>query len=113
MRFASSPVVAVLALLVGGCQSSSTPSASDAPPATPQRAIVVTGGNAGATTVFLPSSDPENPLMMSTSAGMTECPECKAAAIKYFETGVLDPKCSRTGATRCVLVPPTPYIGHN
>ena len=112
MRFATSPIVAVLALLVGGCQSSPSPSTSEAMPS-PQRAIVVTGGNAGATTVFLPSSDPANPIMMSTSGDMAECPECKAAAIKYFETGVLDPKCSRTGATRCVLVPPTPYIGHN
>jgi hypothetical protein len=67
--------------------------------AAPQRVVVASGGNGGGTAVFIPSSDPQNPAVYC-SDGVTACPECKAAAVKYFTTGVLDPKCSRTGATR-------------
>ena len=92
-----SAFLASIAVIGIGCQSSTTP----APQATasPGRAVIVSGGNGGSTTVFLPSNDPANPVMLSTS-GEPVCPECRAAAIKYFTTGVLDPKCSHTGATR-------------
>ena len=95
-------------LLLSGCQNSAstTPQAS-----TPQRALVVTGGNAGTYTVFLSSVDPNDPVVLC-SAGTTVCPECKAAAIKYFQTGVLDPKCSRTGATRSPIVAVDTSVGH-
>ena len=94
---------AVLALIVlAGCESS-TPSASSSsstmPPA--ERAIAIST-NTGTTTIFVPTADPEKPVMLC-AAGAEVCPECKAAAIKYFQTGVLDPKCSRTGATRTVV----------
>ena len=94
-----------------GCQSSTTPAPQAA--ASPQRAVIVSGGNAGNVTVFLPSDDPANPTMLCTSSGTTVCPECKSAAIKYFQTGVLDPKCSRTGATRTSVVGVPPTYGHN
>ena len=92
---------AALALIFAvGCASSTTPSASSAPP--PQHAVILSGGNSGSTVVFIPSSDPQNPTMLSTSGGDV-CPDCKAAAIKYFQTGVLDPKCARCGATRTAV----------
>jgi hypothetical protein len=93
-------------LAVAGCQNAKDP-APQANAAPPQRALVVTSGNAGNVTVFLPTSDPENPIMLCSES--TEvCPDCKAAAIKYFQTGVLDPKCARTGATRSPAFGPTP-----
>ena len=109
MSFVIAPALALI--LLGGCQSASTPSAG-ATATPPQRAIVVSG-NAGSTTVYLPSNDPDKPLMLSTSGSGEACPECTAAAIKYFQTGVLDPKCSRTGATRTVTNLITPNYGHN
>jgi hypothetical protein len=81
--------------------------------ASPGRAIIVSGGNAGGPiTVFLPSADPANPAVLCTS-GTTVCPECKAAAVKYFTTGVLDPKCSLTGATRVAATGVPQNYGHN
>lgn len=109
-RFSSISVATLALLFVAGCQNSTSPAPQAM--ATPQRAVVVSGGNGGNTTVvFLPSSDPANPVMLST-AGVEECPECKAAAIKYFQTGVLDPKCSRTGAIRTAALLTTPNVGH-
>ena len=110
-------VFAALALIVmAGCQNSSPLSAPGASIGTapPQRAVLITAGN-GSTSVILPSSDPSNPVVLSTSGeAKEECPECKAAAIKYFQTGVLEPKCSRTGATRTAITSfPPPYNGHN
>lgn len=94
-KFLMIPAAALFAVV--GCQSSmsSTPRSM----VMPQRAVVVAGGNGGSTTMFLPSSDPKNPVALC-SEGTEVCPECKAAAIKYFTTGVLEPKCSRTGAIR-------------
>lgn len=101
---------AALALLFGlGCQSAAPMTAQSM--AMPQRAIVVSGGNTGSYTVFLPSVEPNNPVMFC-SAGTEMCPECKAAAIKYFQTGVLDPRCSRTGATRWAVVSVDQTVGH-
>jgi len=102
---------AVLMLTIAiGCQSTTTPTAqvmSDNP-----NAVVVTYPNGGGTTVFLRSTDPENPIVMC-SPGTTVCPVCKAAAIKYFQTGVLDPKCSLTGASRYVVSYTAPSVSHN
>jgi hypothetical protein len=114
MRTGLSAVIALITLVGLGCQSS-TPPASQATTASMtsgQRAVIVSGGNAGNVTVFLPSDDPASPTMLSAS-GATVCPECKAAAAKYFQTGVLDPKCSRTGATRAVVTAVPPTYGHN
>lgn len=103
--------VAGLALLIlSGCQNSAPMTAQSSMPGT-GRAIVVNGGNTGSYTVFLPSADPNDPVILC-SAGMTVCPECKAAAIKYFQTGVLDAKCSRTGATRSAIVAVDTSVGH-
>lgn len=96
MRYVATPIAALVAVLVLGCQSSTAP--APMAQAHPEHAVVVTG-NGGSVTVFVPSSDPANPVVYC-STGTDVCPECKAAAIKYFQTGVLDPKCSRTGATR-------------
>jgi hypothetical protein len=100
---------ALALLLLSGCQNSATPTPQAS--ATPQRAIVVSGGNTGNYTVFLSSVDPNDPVILCSS-GNTVCPECKAAAIKYFQTGVLDPKCSRTGANRYPIVSVDTSVGH-
>jgi len=101
---------AALALLaLAGCQNSAPTTAQSS--AAPQRAIVVTG-NTGNYTVFLSSVDPNDPVVLCSAGTTTVCPECKAAAIKYFQTGVLDPKCSRTGATRSPIVAVDTSVGH-
>lgn len=88
-------------LLLVACSSSSPPPQQSAAVA-PQDAVVSSiNGN---TTIFMRGSDPDEPIMMSTSGGPV-CPECKAAAIKYFKTGVLDPHCTMTGATRTLATP--------
>jgi hypothetical protein len=110
MRTHMSSLLALLAIGGLGCQSSTNPAPQAMSSA--QRAVIVTGGNGGSTTVFLPSGDPANPVMLSASGGAV-CPECKAAAIKYFQTGVLDPKCARTGATRTAAMGIPPIYGHN
>ena len=104
------PFMALIALVGIGCQNST--SATSQTMAPPQSAVVVNYPNGGGTTVFLRSANSSEPLMLCTS-GNTECPECKAAAIKYFQTGVLDPHCSSTGATRTIAIPPAPYVSHN
>jgi len=91
-------VLAILAFM--GCQNSASPMAQTL--MAPQKAIVVNSGNGGSTTVFIPSSDPNEPTVMCAS-GTYVCPECKAAAIKYFATGELDPKCHLSGATRTAI----------
>ena len=103
-------ILGVLALtLVTGCQVSGSAGETAA---TPQRAILVTGGQSGATEIFLPSSGPDKVVMLSTSGDVKECPQCKADAEKYFETGVLVPKCSLCGATRTALILPPTDVGH-
>src|SRR3984957_7682206 len=112
MRSVLLPIVALMSLFAFGCQSSTSQMSQTM--TTPQKAIVVTGGNGATATVFLPSSDPTNPVVLC-APGDAVCPECKAAAIKYFQTGVLDPKCSPTGPTGTAAagVPPYPSSGHN
>lgn len=98
--------MAIALVVLAGCQTPHDTTASAPPaPSASMRALVVSGGNAGNIAVFVPSSDPANPMMFSTT-GAKECPECKAAALKYFQTGVLDPVCSKTGATRTPLYGP-------
>ena len=103
-------IAAFFLLVTVGCQNSSTPSSTVA--AAPARAVVVTGGNGGSTTVFIPSSDPSNPVVLCSNGGEV-CPECKAAAIRYFQTGVLDPKCNRTGASRAATTIVAQDHSHN
>jgi hypothetical protein len=95
-----------------GCQSTTKPAPSTAA-ASPQRAVIVSAGNAGPVTVFLPSDDPSKPTALCASGQETVCPECQAAAAKYFQTGVLDPKCSKTGAMRTAVIGVPPTYGHN
>jgi hypothetical protein len=113
MRIASLSLVGLLLFVAGGCEST-TPSVTNAASHVmaegTQRAVLISG-NGGSTTIYLPTEDPEKPMMLCT-AGAETCPECKAAAIKYFETGVLEPKCTKCGATRTLLVPSTPNVGH-
>ena len=109
-NFILTVVASVSLIAVIGCQNSTPPHSEAGSPS--GRAIVVSGGNSPGFTVFLPSNDPAQPEALCSS-GQTACPECKAAAAKYFETGALDTKCSRTGATRTVATA-TPFTsGHN
>jgi ribosomal protein L37AE/L43A len=107
------PFLAILGVLaltfVTGCQMSGSAGTTAA---TPQQAILISGGQSGATAIYLPSSGPDKVVMLSTSGDVKECPQCKADAEKYFETGVLVPKCSMCGATRTVLTLPPTNVGH-
>jgi ribosomal protein L37AE/L43A len=94
--------------IVGGCASTS----GSASTAMPQKAIVVTGGNSGGTAIFIPNADNTDVEMMSTT-GEPMCPQCRADAIKYFQTGVLVPKCSMCGATRTPVSTYPPTFSHN
>ena len=109
MRSSISALVALIALSGIGCQSSTQPSPQAAAPG---RAVVVSSGNGDANVVYLDTGNPANPVRLC-SKDIPECPECRAAAVKYFETGVLDPKCSRTGATRTAATAFPPNYGHN
>jgi ABC-type transport system substrate-binding protein len=100
--------MALSAIAIAGCQNGTPPTASAA--TAPQQAIVVRG-NGGSVTVFVPGDDPNKPMAL-TGAGSEVCPECEAAAAKYFKTGVLDPKCSRTGATRTAVTLTPSTTGH-
>jgi len=97
-------IAAAALLFTAGCQSSAKAPATSMD--MPSRAVVVSAGQGQLTTVFLPpAAGSTEPIVMSSSGGEV-CPECKAAAAKYFATGVLDPKCSMTGATRMAVTAP-------
>lgn len=90
---------------VAGCQNSRP---ADHPVAgIPGGSVIIATGNGGHTTVFVPTADPAQPAVYC-SEGTQACPECTAAAVKYFQTGVLDPQCSRTGAIRSIDT----HVGH-
>jgi hypothetical protein len=89
----------VLFAVLAGCQNSHPADSSVA--STPARSVIIATGNGGHTTVFVPTANPTQPAVYC-SEGTQACPECTAAAVKYFQTGVLDPQCSRTGAIRSV-----------
>ena len=108
LRFPLVAIAAFALLFSVGC--STPPPAQSAAMASPDRAVVISG-NGGSTTVFIPTSDPDKPMMLS-STGAEMCPECKAAAVKYFQTGVLDPKCSKCGGIRTATSLVTPTVGH-
>lgn len=113
MRIANLSLAALLLIVACGCENtppSATATASHVMSAGPQRAVLISG-NGGSTTIYFPSEDPAKPMMLCT-AGAETCPECRAAAVRYFETGVLEPKCPVCGATRTLLIPPTPNVGH-
>lgn len=95
--------------LLGGCQNMMK---SDATMAAPQKAIVVTGGQGGATAIFIPSSDGEHVIMLSTT-GAKECAQCEADALKYFKTGELVAKCSACGAIRTAVTAAPDSHAHN
>lgn len=106
ISFAAATMLALFSVV--GCQNSSAPAGSAM--ATPQKAIVISGGNAGNVVVVLPSSDPNNPVMLSTS-GAEVCSQCREDAIKYFQTGQIETKCPKCGATRTPVVINT-NVGH-
>ena len=94
-------VTLLAAVFVVGCQTSSPAPAS----ATPGRAVIATAGN-GTTTIYLPASSGGGVQTLSTS-GAPACPDCSAAAAKYFQGGTLEAKCPVCGANRLAA------IGHN
>ena len=94
-----SATAALLLTVLVGCQSSATTSAQATAATAPANdAVVVNYPNGGGTVVFIRSANPDDPVCMC-SPGTEVSPECKAGAIKYFETGVLNPHCPLTGAT--------------
>jgi hypothetical protein len=97
-----SAALLLAAFALAGCQQNAGPATAPTASAAPAREIMLST-NTGSFTVFVPSGDPDNPVVYCSTAGAQVCPECRAAAIKYFKTGVLDPKCSKTGATRTVI----------
>ena len=103
-------IVAALSLLaVAGCQSPTTPAASV--PTSYQQAIMVRGNDGTTVAFFVPTADPDKPMAL-LGPGVEPCPECQAAAVTYSKTGGLDPKCSRTGATRSVVTFSSASTGH-
>jgi len=102
---------ATLLLFIAGCGSSSNPSSQ--PLASTQDAVIVTYPNGGGETVFLrPMVAGGQPTVLCTK-GTKVCPYCEAAAAKYFQTGVLDSKCSLTGGTRAVATYVNPSLSVN
>jgi hypothetical protein len=88
----------LIAALGAGCQNSSKPSEELLVPT--QRALVISGGNSGSTVVYIPTADKSGVQMLSSSGTAAMCAQCRADAIKYFQTGVLVAKCPVCGATR-------------
>lgn len=99
-RFLFGVTAALLLSVLIGCQNSSATSAQTV--AESHDAVVVNFPNGGGTMVFVRSANPDEPLCMC-SPGTEVSPECKAGAVKYFETGVLDPHCPLTGATWTIV----------
>lgn len=98
-------------LMAVGCQSTPTGSA---PSAMAQRAVVITGGQAGAVTVLIPNADNSDVEVLSADGKAAVCPDCKMAIQAYFRTGAaLTPKCATCGAIRTPVTLATPYVSHN
>ena len=96
-------------LVVAGCQSSTAPATP--PDANSRQAISIRGNDGTTVAFFIPTDNPDKPMAL-TGDGSPVCPECREAAVKYFRTGVLDPKCSRTGATRTLVIMRDASTGH-
>jgi hypothetical protein len=103
-------LAAALAFAFAGCQSLQPAGTSQTLAA--RKAVVITGGNGGGTTIYLPSDDGKDVVLLSDGKSAA-CPDCKNDAIKYFQAGKLEPKCSSCGATRSVLTQPQSSPGHN
>ena len=99
-RFLFGATAALLLSVLIGCQNSSATSAQAV--ADSHDAVVVSYPNGGGTVVFVRTANPDAPLCMC-SPGAEVSAECKAGAIKYFETGVLNPQCPLTGATWTIV----------
>ena len=97
----------LIAAIGAGCQNSSKPSGELLVPT--QRALVISGGQGGTTVIYIPTADNTDVQMLSTSSTAAICAQCRADAIRYFQTGVLVPKCAACGAIRTPVsyVPPT------
>lgn len=100
----------VVMLNVLACQSMQSGETAAIPSG--QKAVLITGGNGGGTVIFLPSGD-SNQVMMLSDGKTPMCADCKAAAIKYFQTGELEAKCPTCGAMRQAFTLPPTGIGHN
>jgi len=109
-RFLFGVTATLLLTVLVGCHNSTATSGETM--AASQDAVMVNYPNGGGTTVFVRTANPSEPMVLCTS-GTNVCPECKAAAIKYFETGVLDPKCSLTGGSRSVLTYTPSHVSVN
>ncbi len=57
----------------------------------------------GVTYIEVPTGQGPPMLVSYSEPGKTECPECKAVAMKYFKTGVLDESVCKTCGSRIVL----------
>jgi hypothetical protein len=103
-------VASALAIsLAVGC-SMTNPPATQATAPSLDRAVIVTGGNAGTTELLIPSSDGKGVTVL-TSGGTATCKQCQEDAFTYFETGHLIPKCPQCGATRTAVAMPSGHSG--
>src|SRR5689334_968814 len=102
---------AALLLMIGNACQNMAASAPDV--RHPVRAIVISGGNGGSTTVYV--EDAPDHVEMLSSPGAKVCAQCRTDAMAYFKTGLLEPKCSECGGMRTPVIwtatPPT--SGHN
>jgi len=74
-----------IAMLAGGCASSTSPASSSG---TEYRAVVASGGNGSPTVFLIPvGAAPGTKSMVLAPAGKPICAGCRAEADKYFETG--------------------------
>ena len=99
------PTLAFVTLLVAvfavGCQTNGP---APATAATPGRAVIASTGN-GTTTIYLPAASGGGVQALSTAgAAAPACPDCAAAAAKYFQGGPLEAKCPVCGANRLAAI---------
>ena len=106
-RFVFAATATLLIPLLVSCQSSS-PADTQASVAS-HDAVVVNYPNGGGTVVFVRGANPDEPLCLC-SPGTQVSQECRDGAVKYFQTGVLNPHCPLTGATWTVVNYPSPSV---
>ena len=90
-------LIAFLAAFIIACQSE--PIAKTPLPNAYKRAVVVSAGNGGPVTVYLPTEDGKDAYAL-TGKGGKACADCKTAATKFFQGGDLEPTCPSCGGHR-------------